>query len=105
MTDPAVTIELLRLNAVVGLVGKVDDLGKLVSVGTTCALCHSTVDNSFTTGIGKRLDGWPNRDLNVGAILGLSPALDQALKDEFSTWGPGNTTQGTMPLTARTSSR
>ncbi len=88
LTDPAVTIELLRLNAVVGIVGKVDD-GKLTSIGTTCALCHSTVDNSFTKGIGKRLDGWPNRDLNVGAILGLSPALDPALKAEFSTWGPG----------------
>ena len=89
LTDPAVTIELLRLNAVVGVIGKVDDLGQLISIGTTCALCHSTVDNSFTTGIGKRLDGWPNRDLNVGAILGLSPALDAGLKDEFSTWGPG----------------
>jgi mono/diheme cytochrome c family protein len=89
LTDPAVTIELLRLNAVVGVIGKVDDLGQLVSIGITCALCHSTVDNSFTTGIGKRLDGWPNRDLNVGAILGLSPALDDALKSEFSTWGPG----------------
>jgi mono/diheme cytochrome c family protein len=89
LTDPAVTIELLRLNAVVGVIGKVDDLGQLTSIGTTCALCHSTVDNSFTTGIGKRLDGWPNRDLNVGAILGLSPALDPALKTEFSQWGPG----------------
>lgn len=89
LTDPAVTIELLRLNAVVGIVGKVDDLGQLTSIGTTCALCHSTVDNSFTTGIGKRLDGWPNRDLNVGAILGLSPALAPALKTEFSKWGPG----------------
>jgi hypothetical protein len=89
LTDPAVTIELLRLNAVVGVIGKVDDLGQLTSIGITCALCHSTVDNSFTTGIGKRLDGWPNRDLNVGAILGLSPALDPALKTEFSTWGPG----------------
>lgn len=89
LTDPAVTIELLRLNAVVGVIGKVDDLGQLTSIGTTCALCHSTVDNSFTTGIGKRLDGWPNRDLNVGAILGLSPTLDPALKTEFSKWGPG----------------
>ena len=89
LTDPAVTIELLRLNAVVGLIGKVDDRGQLTSIGTTCALCHSTVDNSFTTGIGKRLDGWPNRDLNVGAILGLSPALDPGLKTEFSKWGPG----------------
>ena len=89
LTDPAVTIELLRLNAVVGLIGKVDDLGQLISIGTTCALCHSTVDNSFGVSIGKRLDGWPNRDLNVGAILGLSPALGDALKAEFSTWGPG----------------
>jgi hypothetical protein len=89
LNDPAVTIELLQLNAVVGLVGKVNDLGQLTSIGITCALCHSTVDNSFTTGIGKRLDGWPNRDLNVGAILGLSPALDDATRAEFSTWGPG----------------
>jgi mono/diheme cytochrome c family protein len=88
LTDPAVTIELLRLNAVVGIIGKVED-GQLTSIGTTCALCHSTVDNSFTTGIGKRLDGWPNRDLNVGAIVGLSPALDPALKTEFGKWGPG----------------
>jgi hypothetical protein len=86
LNDPAVTVELLRLNAVVGIVGKVDDSGQLVSIGTTCALCHSTVDNSFAAGIGKRLDGWPNRDLNVGAILGLSPAIDAT---EFSTWGPG----------------
>ena len=90
LNDPAVTIELLRLNAVVGVMGKVDDTGQLTRVGTTCALCHSTVDNSFTTGIGRRLDGWPNRDLNVGAILGLSPALPESLKAEFSTWGPGN---------------
>ena len=83
LTDPAVTIALLRLNAVVGVMGKVDDHGQLTSVGITCALCHSTVDNSFTTGIGKRLDGWPNRDLNVGAILGLSPLLDDP------GWGPG----------------
>jgi hypothetical protein len=83
LTDPAVTIALLRLNAVVGVIGKVDDLGQLTSVGITCALCHSTVDNSFAAGIGKRLDGWPNRDLNVGAILGLSPLLDDP------GWGPG----------------
>jgi mono/diheme cytochrome c family protein/cytochrome c553 len=88
LTNPAVTIELLRLNAVVGIVGKIDDAGQLASIGTTCALCHSTVDNSFATGIGRRLDGWPNRDLNVGVILGLSPALS-ALKSEFSMWGPG----------------
>jgi len=89
LTDPAVTLELLRLNAVVGVIGKVDDQGQLTRVGITCALCHSTVDNSFTAGIGTRLDAWPNRDLNVGAILGLSPALPDALKAEFATWGPG----------------
>ena len=89
LKDPAVTLELLKLNAVVGVVGKVNPQGKLISVGITCALCHSTVDNSFTTGIGKRLDGWPNRDLNVGAIVGLAPGLDPALKTEFAKWGPG----------------
>jgi mono/diheme cytochrome c family protein len=88
LDDPAVTIELLRLNAVVGIAGKVDNSGRLVSVGTTCALCHSTVDNSFASGIGRRLDGWPNRTLNAGVILGLSPAL-AAFKDEFAAWGPG----------------
>jgi hypothetical protein len=88
LDDPAVTIELLRLNAVLGVMGRVDG-GHLTRVGITCALCHSTVDNSLTTGIGRRLDGWPNRDLNVGAILGLSPELSEALKLEFSGWGPG----------------
>jgi hypothetical protein len=89
LSDPATTIALLRLNAVVGIVGKVNRNGQLTSLGVTCALCHSTVDNSFAAGIGRRLDGWPNRDLNVGAILALSPALDAGLKAEFSTWGPG----------------
>jgi hypothetical protein len=89
LTDPAVTVELLRLNAVVGAMGKIDDRGQVSSFGITCALCHSTVDNSFANGIGRRLDGWPNRNLNVGAILGLSPSFDAALKAEFSTWGPG----------------
>ena len=89
LTDPAVTIELLRLNAVVGVRGKVDNTGHLTSVGITCALCHSSVDNSFTTGIGRRLDGWANTDLNVGAIVALSPALDEATKTEFNAWGPG----------------
>ena len=87
LADPAVTIELLRLNAVVGVRGRVED-GQLTSVGITCALCHSTVDDSLTTGIGRRLDGWVNRDLNVGAILALSPALE-ALKSELMAWGPG----------------
>jgi mono/diheme cytochrome c family protein len=89
LDDPAVTVELLRLNAVVGVVGSVDDNGQLTRIGITCALCHSTVDDSFAAGIGQRLDGWPNRTLNVGAILGLSPALPDALKTEFATWGPG----------------
>ena len=88
LDDPAVTLELLRLNAVVGIIGRIDDTGRLVSVGTTCALCHSTVDNSLASGIGHRLDGWPNRTLNAGVILGLSPAL-AAFKDEFAAWGPG----------------
>ena len=55
----------------------------------TCAPCHSSVDNSFAPGIGRRLDGWANVDLNVGAIVALSPALDEATKAEFRTWGPG----------------
>src|SRR4051812_41311000 len=89
LTDPAVTRELLRLNAVVGVQGTVDQTGQLASVGVTCALCHSTVDNSFARGIGKRLDGWANLDLNVGAIVALSPALPDTLKSELRTWGPG----------------
>ena len=86
LDDPAVTIELLKLNAVIGVVGKVVD-NHLASVGITCALCHSTVDNSITTGIGRRLDGWPNRTLNVGAIVSLSPAVVD--KTPFLSWGPG----------------
>src|SRR5262245_41763413 len=89
LANPAVTIELLRLNAVVGVKGVVSGTGQLTSLGITCALCHSTVDNSFARGIGKRLDGWGNRDLNVGAIVALSPALPDALKTELRTWGPG----------------
>ena len=89
LTDSAVTIELLRLNAVVGVRGKVDDMGHLTSIGITCALCHSSVDNSLTIGIGRRLDGWANTDLNVGAIVALSPALDEGTKAEFNAWGPG----------------
>jgi hypothetical protein len=89
LTDPGVTAELLRLNAVVGVRGRVNRDGQIVTVGITCALCHSTVDNSLTTGIGHRLDGWANTTLNVGAIVSLSPALDEATKEEFSKWGPG----------------
>jgi mono/diheme cytochrome c family protein len=89
LKNPAVTTELLRLNSVVGVVGKVSESGELTSVGITCALCHSSVDDSFAKGIGKRLDGWANIDLNVGAIVALSPALAPGLKAEFNAWGPG----------------
>ena len=89
LANPAVTVELLRLNAVVGVKGTVDESGQLTKVGVTCALCHSSVDDAFAPGIGKRLDGWANTDLDVGAIVALSPALDDATKLEFRSWGPG----------------
>jgi mono/diheme cytochrome c family protein len=89
LTDPAVTLALLRLDAVVGVKGVVNDAGQLTKVGVTCALCHSSVDDSFAPGIGHRRDGWANTDLDVGAIVALSPALDEATKAEFRTWGPG----------------
>jgi hypothetical protein len=89
LKNPAVTTELLRLNAVVGVVGKVGESGELESIGITCALCHSSVDDSFADGIGRRLDGWANTHLNVGAIVALSPALDPGLKAELNAWGPG----------------
>jgi hypothetical protein len=78
LTDPAVTLSLLRLNAVVGVKGTVDRGGRLTKVGVTCALCHSSVDDSLAPGVGKRLDGWANTDLNVGAVVALSPALDRS---------------------------
>lgn len=92
LTQPATTIALLKLDAVVGLKAGVETVNGqdvLKRVGITCALCHSTVDDSFAPGIGKRLDGWPNRDLNPGAIIALSPALDAAAKQMFSSWGKG----------------
>jgi len=92
LTDPATTVALLKLDAVLGVKGTVETIGgkdTLTRLGITCALCHSTVDNSFAPGIGKRLDGWPNRDLNVGAIVALSPALDAPTKAVFNSWGPG----------------
>jgi hypothetical protein len=87
--SPATTVELLRRDAVVGLRAKVTAHGTLEAVGITCALCHSVVDNSVAPGVGGRLDGWPNRDLNVGAIIALSPTLDAATKAVLNSWGPG----------------
>lgn len=92
LTDPQTTLALISLNAVVGIKGTVETAGgksTLTRVGITCALCHSTVDNSFAPGIGKRLDGWPNRDLDPGFIISLSPALTAAQKAVYSSWGPG----------------
>jgi len=92
LTDPASTLALLKLDAVLGVkatVTSVNGKDTLTRVGITCALCHSTVDNSFAQGIGKRLDGWPNRDLDVGAIVALSPALDDATRAVFKSWGRG----------------
>jgi hypothetical protein len=97
--DPATTIELLKLDAVVGVKGFVAKDGRLRSVGITCAICHSTVDDSFASGIGKRLDGWPNRDLDIGKIITLAPNLKPLtdrlgigateLKEALLAWGPG----------------
>src|SRR4051812_13908186 len=92
LTSPATTVALLKLNAVVGVKGTVTNVGGqdvLTRVGITCALCHSTVDNSLAPGIGKRLDGWANHDLNPGAIIALSPALSTATKAVYNSWGPG----------------
>jgi hypothetical protein len=89
LNDPAVTIQLLALNAIVGVAGRVNSAGTLESVGITCALCHSIVDNSVTAGVGRRLDGWPNRDLNVGAIIALSPVLSDDQRAVFNSWGAG----------------
>lgn len=92
LKNPATTVALLKLNAVVGLKGTVESVnGKdsLTRLGVTCALCHSTVDNAFAKGIGHRKDGWPNRDLNVGAIIALSPALPADKKAVYNSWGPG----------------
>ncbi|ANE49272.1 hypothetical protein [Flavisolibacter tropicus] len=99
LTDPATTLALLKLNAVVGIKGNFDQKGDLKSIGITCASCHSTVDNSFAPGIGKRLDGWPNRDLNVGGIISLTDNAipianllhvdETTLRQVLSQWGPG----------------
>jgi hypothetical protein len=99
LNDPAVTLALLQLKAVVGVTGHFNSSGSLKSVGIQCALCHSTVDNALAPGIGHRLDGWANRDLNVGAIIAAAPNLqpvadllstDQAtVRSVLNSWGPG----------------
>jgi hypothetical protein len=99
LDDPATTLALLKLNAVVGVTGFFNAQGTLQSMGIQCAFCHSTVDDSLIPGIGRRLDGWPNRDLNVGAIVALAPNLkplteplgvDEAtVRKVLNSWGPG----------------
>lgn len=99
LDDPATTLALLKLNAVIGVTGFFEPNGTLRSLGAQCALCHSTVDDSLAPGIGHRLDGWANRDLNVGAIINLAPDLsavaallevDQAtVRTVLAAWGPG----------------
>ena len=104
LENPATTLALLQLDAVVGVRGFFDERKRLQSVGITCALCHSTVDNSFAPGIGNRLDGWAARDLNVGAIIALSPTVQPfvdllsfavpgidgaTVRTVLRSWGPG----------------
>jgi len=99
LDSPATTLALLRLNAVLGVTGFFNKDGELRSMGIQCAFCHSTVDDSFAPGIGRRLDGWANRDLNVGAIVSLAPNLepftdllgvDEAtVRAVLAAWGPG----------------
>lgn len=89
LNSPATTVALLKLGAVLGVIGHVDANNTLTGVGITCAFCHSTVDNSFAPSIGHRLDGWPNRNLNVGAIIALSPALTSSQRAVYQSWGPG----------------
>jgi len=98
LDDPATTLALLQLNSVVGVTGFFTN-GALKSLGIQCALCHSTVDDRFAPGIGQRLDGWPNRDLNVGAIVALAPDLssiaailqvdEASVRHVLTNWGPG----------------
>ena len=112
LDDPATTLALLNLNAVVGVTGLFTPDGKLRSMGIQCALCHSTVDDSFAQGIGHRLDGWANRDLNVGAIIALAPDLsvltnllevdDATVRTVLNSWGPGKLMRS-WPLTAKPS--
>jgi hypothetical protein len=99
LDDPATTLALLKLDAVVGVRGTFDGGGRLKAVGLSCAVCHSTVDDAFMPGVGRRLDGWANRDLNVGAVISMAPDLsaftsllqvDEAtVRKVLASWGPG----------------
>ncbi|WP_437592768.1 hypothetical protein [Sorangium sp. So ce1000] len=104
LRDPAVTLTLLQLDAILGVTGFFDDRGNLISIGLQCALCHSTVNDSVRRGIGTRLDGWANRDLDVGAIIATAPTLqpivdllpkvpagitEEGVRDVLRSWGPG----------------
>jgi hypothetical protein len=99
LADPATTLVLLGLDAVVGVKGGFDAQGRLTSVGIRCAFCHSTVDDALLPGVGRRLDGWANRDLDVGAIIALAPDLsaftsllgadDATVRGVLRSWGPG----------------
>jgi len=99
LDDPATTIALLKLNAVVGVTAFTNPDGSIKGMGIQCSFCHSTVDNSLAPGIGRRLDGWPNRDLNVGAIVSLAPNLKpftdllgvdtDTVRKVLASWGPG----------------
>ncbi len=98
LEDPATTVALLELDAVVGLQATVTD-GVVERIGITCALCHSTVDDSVAPGIGQRLDGWANRDLDPGAIIALTPGVSalaeqlgvdvEGARELLNSWGPG----------------
>ncbi len=99
LDDPATTLALLKLNSVVGVTGFFNERGTLRSIGLQCAICHSTVDNSLTFGIGHRLDGWANRDLDIGAVAALAPNLQPVadllgvdvatVRTVLNSWGPG----------------
>ena len=89
MGNAATTLILLKANAIVGIKAMVDDNNQVTRVGITCALCHSTVDNSVQEGVGRRMDGWPNRQLNVGALLAMSPAITDEQRDVLNSWGEG----------------
>jgi hypothetical protein len=88
LDDPAITRALLSLNAVVGVTSRIDG-DRIVRMGITCALCHSTVDDAVAPGIGSRLDGWPNRQLAVGTIVSLTPGLPDELRPVYASWQPG----------------